>query len=264
MTYESLRCEADAGIAWITLHRPEKLNALSPAMQAELRTALGQLAGDGKTRCAVLTGAGRAFCAGADLTGEEARLSPEEPVDLGASLESHFNPTIRALCRVPFPTVAAVNGPSVGAGMSLALACDLVVAARSAYFSQAFCNVGLVPDAGSTYFLPRLVGPARAAGLMMLGEKISAQRAEDWGLVWRCVEDAELIPSARALARDLAQRPTRALTLCREALLASSRNDLDTQLDLERDLQRRAGTTRDAIEGIRAFGEKREPHFTGQ
>jgi 2-(1,2-epoxy-1,2-dihydrophenyl)acetyl-CoA isomerase len=263
MSYQDLRCEEEDGVAWITLQRPEKLNALSPAMQAELRDALTCLAKNGATRCLVLTGAGRAFCAGADLTGEEARFSTELPVDLGASLERDFNPTIRALCNVPFPTVAAVNGASVGAGMSLALACDLVVVARSAYFSQAFCNVGLVPDAGSTYFLPRLVGSARAAGLMMLGERISAERAEEWGLVWRCVDDAKLLATVRALARELSLKPTRTLMLCRAALLASSVNDLDAQLDLERDLQRSAGLTRDAWEGIRAFAEKRSPRFSG-
>ena len=264
MDYENLRCEENQAVAWITLQRPEKRNALSPAMQQELRDALTRLELRGTARCLVLTGEGQAFCAGADLTGEDASFDDAEPPDFGASLERNFNPTIRALCSAPFPTIAAVNGPSVGAGMSLALACDFVLAARSAFFSQAFCNVGLVPDAGSTFFLPRYVGLARAKGLMMLGDRITAAQAEAWGLVWRCVEEGALLDAARELARDLACKPTRTLVLCRRAVLASAVNDLDAQLDLERDLQRLTGLTTDAREGIRAFAEKRAPRFEGR
>jgi 2-(1,2-epoxy-1,2-dihydrophenyl)acetyl-CoA isomerase len=264
MRYETLRCESKGAVAWITLDRPEKLNALSPGMQQELRDALAELEAGGETRCAVLTGAGRAFCAGADLAGEDTQFSDDHKPDLGASLERNFNPTIRALCQAPFPTIAAVNGPSVGAGMSLALACDFALAGRSAWFSQAFCNIGLVPDAGSTWFLPRLVGPARASALVMLGERIPAERAEAWGLIWRCVEDAELVDAASELAAELGSKATRTLVLSRQALRAAATQDLDAQLDLERDLQRVVGWTDDAREGIEAFGQKRTPNFRGR
>lgn len=263
MKYETLRCELDQDVAQITLNRPEKLNALTPQMQAELRQALARLESEGSTRCLVLIGAGRGFCAGADLSSGDFPVDENGEIDLGLSLELDFNPTIRALTRAPFPTVAAVNGPCVGAGMSLALCCDLVLAARSAYFSQAFCNVGLVPDAGSTYFLPRLLGLSRATGMMLLGQKISAEAAAEWGLIWRCVDDDALLAEAHQFARELCRKPTRTLALCRRALLASSVNDLDRQLDLERDLQRTAGRTRDAQEGLTAFREKRTARFTG-
>lgn len=262
MSFETLRCEVEGGVAQITLCRPAKLNALDSQMQSEFRQALAALETEKAARCLVLSGAGRGFCAGADL-GAELPLDENGEPDLGRSLERDFNPTIRTLIRAPFPTVAAVRGPCVGAGMSLALACDLIVAARSAYFSQAFSNVGLVPDAGSTHFLPRILGRSRAAGMALLGTKLSAEEALEWGLVWRCVEDAELPAEARALAEELARKPTQTLVLCRQALLASAVNDLDAQLDLERDLQSVAGRTRDAREGIRAFAEKRKPRFTG-
>jgi 2-(1,2-epoxy-1,2-dihydrophenyl)acetyl-CoA isomerase len=261
--YESLDCQRDGSVARITLNRPARLNALTPELQAELRSALSRLADDGKTRCLILTGAGRGFRAGSDLVDADLPLDEEGLVDLGESLERDFNPTVVALTRAPFPTIAAVNGPCVGAGMSIALACDLVVAARSAYFYQAFCNVGLVPDAGSTYLLPRALGAARAAGLMLLGRKLPAEDAAAWGLIWQCVPDEDLAREADELARELSEKPTRTLVLCRQALLATSLNDLDRQLALERELQRVAGRTGDTMEGIRAFREKRPPRFVG-
>jgi len=263
VSYEELACEVKDGVAQLTLRRPEKLNALTPQLQSELRDALAGLAAAGEARCLVISGEGRGFCSGADLGQGDDEVDEQGEVDLGASLERHFNPTIRALSAQPLPTVAAVRGPCVGAGMSLALACDFVVAARSAYFSQAFVNVGLVPDAGSTWFLPRLVGPARATALMMLGSRLAASEAEQWGLVWRCVEDETLAEAALELATELASKPTRTLLMCRQALRASATNDLDRQLDLERDLQRLAGRTEDAREGLRAFAERRPPRFTG-
>lgn len=262
MSSATLLCDIEGAVARITLHRSERLNALTPAMLAELRQIVSSLGG-GTIRCLILTGAGRAFCVGADLVSPELPTDERGEVDLGLSLERDFNPTVRALVRAPFPTVAAVNGPCVGAGMSLAMACDVVVAGRSAYFSQAFSNVGLVPDSGSSYFLPRLLGPARATGMVLLGDRLSAEQAANWGLVWRCVEDEDLHAQARELACELAGRPTRTLVLCRQALLASFRNDLDRQLDLERELQRTAGRTQDTMEGIKAFAEKRKPNFVG-
>jgi len=262
LDFETLRCEIDGPIAQITLQRPANLNALTPRMLAELREGVSALA-DKRIRCLILTGAGRGFCVGADLVDVELLHDEQGGIDLGLSLERDFNPTVRALARAPFPTLAAVNGPCVGAGMSLALACDVTLAARAAYFCQAFTNVGLVPDSGSTFFLPRLVGSARAAGMVLLGGRISAEQAAAWGLVWRCVDDAALLSEARDLARQLVERPTTTLVLCRQALIESSRNDLDQQLDLERNLQRITGRTHDTMEGIRAFAEKRKPRFLG-
>lgn len=261
MAYETITLVYADDVATLTLNRPDVLNSLSPTMIQELRDALKEVVGSG-ARAMLLTGAGRAFCSGADLAGGR-EMDDQGRVDLGKSIEQRYNPLVRALRDLPLPIVAAVNGPAAGGGASLALACDIVVAAKSAYFLQAFCNIGLIPDVGSTYFLPRLVGTARAKGLALLGERLPAEKAEAWGLIWRCVEDAELMKEAGAIAARLAKGP-KSLGLIKRALDGSLSRDLDGQLDTERDLQRLAGRTEDFFEGVSAFFQKRPAKFKGR
>jgi 2-(1,2-epoxy-1,2-dihydrophenyl)acetyl-CoA isomerase len=231
-------------------------------MHEDLRGAFKAIREDPSVRCLLITGAGRAFSSGADLAARREQGAGSK-LDLGDVLEKNFNPLIRNIRSLAFPVVAAVNGPAAGAGMSLALAADLVVAARSAYFLQAFCNIGLVPDAGSTYFLPRVAGAQRAAGLMLLGEKLPAEKAEEWGIIWKCVDDDALMAEATTIARRLASGP-KGLSLIKQAILASAGNDLDGQLDTEKSLQSQAGGTQDFVEGVSAFLEKREAKFQGR
>jgi 2-(1,2-epoxy-1,2-dihydrophenyl)acetyl-CoA isomerase len=251
------------GVATVTLNRPDKLNAFTEAMHRELALILDRVEADLSVRALLLTGAGRAFCAGQDL-GDRVMGEGEAPPDLGDTLERLYNPLVRRLCRLERPVVCAVNGVAAGAGANLALNCDLVLAARSARFIEPFCRLGLVPDAGGTWILPRLVGPARARGLALLGEPLSAEQAEAWGLIWRVVDDERLLDEAGALARHLASQATKGLGLIKRALLASANNGLDAQLDLERDLQREAGRSEDYAEGVRAFLAKRVPVFKGR
>jgi 2-(1,2-epoxy-1,2-dihydrophenyl)acetyl-CoA isomerase len=258
---ETLSVEQDGAVVTVTLNRPDKLNSFNEAMHGELRLALDRIEADGSVRAVLLTGAGRGFCAGQDLG--DRNVAADRDIDLGATLEAHYNPLIRRLRALDRPTVCAVNGVAAGAGANLALACDIVLAARSARFIQAFCKIGLVPDTGGTYFLPRLVGEARARGLALLGEPLSAEQAEAWGLVWKCVDDERLLAEARALAQQLAAGPTKGLGLIKRALRASLANDLERQLDLERDLQREAGRSADYREGVSAFMQKRQPVFRG-
>jgi 2-(1,2-epoxy-1,2-dihydrophenyl)acetyl-CoA isomerase len=218
---------------------------------------------DRATRVLVLTGAGRGFCAGQDL-GDRAVAPGGAPVDLGASIERNYMPLVLALRELPLPVVCAVNGVAAGAGANIALACDLVIAARSASFIQAFARIGLVPDSGGTYFLPRLVGSARALGLALLGDKLSAEQAAEWGLIWKCVDDAALGPTVEAIVEQFAKAPTRGLAAIKRALNASPGNTLDAQLTLERDLQRELGYSDDYREGVAAFVAKRTPQFTGR
>src|SRR6267142_3847370 len=231
----SILVSQEAGVLAITLNRPDKLNAFNPEMHRLLRKALERAADEPEVRALLLTGSGRGFCAGQDLS--ERNLEPgAAPIDLSVSIGSHYNPLVRRLRALPKPIVCAVNGVAAGAGANLALACDLVVAARSASFVQSFSKLGLVPDAGGSYFLPRLVGSARAMGLALLAEKLDADEAARWGLIWKVVDDAELPSVARATAEKLASGPTKGYGLLKKAMHASAGNLLDAQLDLERDL----------------------------
>jgi 2-(1,2-epoxy-1,2-dihydrophenyl)acetyl-CoA isomerase len=250
----------EAGVLTLTLNRPDKLNAFTPEMHKLLRDALEQALDDPGVRAVLLTGAGRGFCAGQDLSERKA----DAPIDLSVSLGSHYNPLVRRLRSLPKPVVCAVNGVAAGAGANIALACDIVLAARSASFVQSFAKLGLVPDCGGTYVLPRLVGSARAMGLALLSERLSAEDAERWGLIWKAVEDARLAEEAGSLARTLAAGPTKGYGLIKKALYASSGNLLDAQLDLERDLQREAGSSEDYREGVAAFLQKRPPSYKGK
>jgi 2-(1,2-epoxy-1,2-dihydrophenyl)acetyl-CoA isomerase len=262
METATIRLEIDSGVARITLDQPDKLNAFSRAMHADLRGVLARVEADDSIRAVVIAGAGRAFCAGQDLA--DLSFEPGNMTDLGELIDSNFNPLIRRLRALPKPVIARVSGIAAGAGASLALACDIVVAARSASFLQAFVNIGLVPDSGSTWFLPQRVGQARALGLAMLGERLPAERAEQWGLIWKCVDDDALDGEVDALARRLAAMPTRALAAIKKTIGAAHGNDLDRQLDLERDLQRELGSSGDYSEGVNAFLQKRKPVFTGR
>ncbi len=259
---ETIRLDYRDDYAVVTLNRPERLNSFNAEMHETLSARLDDAAAS-SARALLLTGEGRGFCAGQDLQDRNVERGAGEP-DLGDSLERYYNPLIRRLRGLDIPVVCAVNGVAAGAGANIALACDIVLAARSASFIQAFCKIGLVPDSGGTWILPRLVGTARATGLALLGEKLSAERAEAWGLIWRCVDDDALSGEAHALARHLAAQPTSGLALIKRAFRGSLHNTLDQQLDLERDLQRAAGRTVDYREGVAAFVEKRKPVFKGR
>jgi 2-(1,2-epoxy-1,2-dihydrophenyl)acetyl-CoA isomerase len=256
----SVLVSQDSGVLSLTLNRPDKLNAFNPEMHKLLRDALERAIDEPGVRAVLLTGAGRGFCAGQDLSERKA----DAPIDLSVSLGSNYNPLVRRLRALPKPIVCAVNGVAAGAGANIALACDIVLAARSASFMQSFSKLGLVPDSGGTYFLPRLAGTARAMGLALLGERLSAEEAQRWGLIWKAVDDARLGEEAASLARKLAAGPTKGYGLIKKAIYASSGNSLDSQLDLERDLQREAGLSEDYREGVAAFLEKREPSYKGK
>jgi 2-(1,2-epoxy-1,2-dihydrophenyl)acetyl-CoA isomerase len=263
MTFTTIEFVIEDGLARLTLDRPDRLNSFNAQMHEEVREAMETVQRDDSIRCLLISGNGRGFCAGQDLSDRNVAPDADSP-DLGESLEQKYNPLIRSLTRLEKPVICAVNGVAAGAGANIALACDIVIAAESAKFIQSFCNIGLVPDSGGTWTLPRLVGRARALGMALLGERISARQAEDWGLIWKCVADEELASTAEQMARHLATQPTRGLGLIKRAMLASSDNSLDDQLDLERDLQRLAGRSDDHREGVSAFMEKREPEFKGR
>jgi 2-(1,2-epoxy-1,2-dihydrophenyl)acetyl-CoA isomerase len=259
----SILVSQDGGVLSITLNRPDRLNAFNPEMHALLKAALERAREDPDVRAVLLTGAGRGFCAGQDLS--ERNVAPgAAPIDLAVTIGSYYNPLVRRMRELPKPIVCAVNGVAAGAGANLALACDLVIAARSASFLQAFSRIGLLPDSGGTYFLPRLAGTARAMGLALLADKLSAEDAERWGLIWKAVDDDALQKDALTVAQTLASGPTKAYGLIKKAIYASAGNSLDAQLDLERDLQREAGYSEDYREGVSAFMAKRKPVFKGK
>lgn len=262
MNFATLLFSIDQGVALVSLNRPEQLNSFTAQMHGELRSALKLVRKNPEVRVLLLTGEGRGFCAGQDL-GERNVAPGEAPPDLGQSIEAFYNPLIRELRDLPLPVICAVNGVAAGAGANLPLACDLVLAARSASFIQAFCKLGLIPDSGGTWLLPRLVGMARAKSLALLGNRLSAEQAEQWGLIHQCVDDDALRDEALRLARHLASQPTYGLALIKRSLNASLHNSFDQQLDLERDLQRLAGRSEDYREGVSAFMEKRSPVFKG-
>lgn len=261
MAYETILFDVADGVATITLNRPEKMNTFSEQMHADLKSIMPELSKD-EIRAVLITGAGRAFGAGADLT--ESDPTDPDKFDAGETLEKNYNPLILFLRNLDKPVISAVNGPAAGASVSLALAADICLAAKSSYFLQAFCHIGLVPDAGGTYFLPRLVGSAKAMGLALLGDKIPAEEAERLGLIWKVIDDDQLMIEANSLALRLAKGPTKGLAMIKQAMNASLGNTLEEQLDVERDLQRKAAKTADFIEGVTAFSEKRKPNFTGE
>jgi 2-(1,2-epoxy-1,2-dihydrophenyl)acetyl-CoA isomerase len=262
MAYDTILFSVDGGIARLTLNRPDKLNSFNTQMHGEVREALSGLPGQG-ARVLVLTGAGRGFCAGQDL-GDRAVAPGTQGVDLGESIEKHYKPLVLALNTLPMPVIAAVNGVAAGAGANIALACDIVIAARSASFVQAFVKLGLLPDSGGTWTLPRLVGQSRALGLTLLGNKLPAETAAAWGMIWQCVEDAELQTTVDALAQQFAAAPTRGLAATKAAIRGSGEHSLAEQLDIERDAQRELGRSADYAEGVAAFIGKRTPNFTGR
>ncbi|MEM8659499.1 MAG: 2-(1,2-epoxy-1,2-dihydrophenyl)acetyl-CoA isomerase PaaG [Pseudomonadota bacterium] len=263
MSFENIEFEIDDGVAILRLNRPDALNSFTVDMHLEVREVLTHAAEDKSVRCVLLTGNGRGFCAGQDLN--DRSVSPGEAMpDLGHSVETYYSPLITLLSTMEKPVICAVNGVAAGAGANIALACDIVIAGRSASFIESFCKLGLIPDSGGTWILPRLVGMARAKGLAMLGPKIKAEQAEAWGMIWQCVDDDDLMPTALELAQQMATQPTRGFAFTKQAFAASAANTLETQLELERDLMRAAGKTHDYQEGVQAFLEKREPVYRGE
>lgn len=263
MTFDTLAVARTDGVVRITLNRPDRLNSFTAAMHRELAGVLDDAAADTAVRALLLTGAGRGFCAGQDLA-DRAVAPGSAPVDLGDSVERYYSPLIRRLAAMPKPVVCAVNGVAAGAGANIALACDIVIAARSARFIQSFANIGLIPDSGGTWVLPRLIGQARALGLALTGEPLPAERAEAWGMIWKCVDDAALLPEAEALATKFAAGPTRGLAATKRLIRQASLRTLDDELDRERDAMRELGATADYQEGVAAFLAKRPAVFTGR
>jgi len=259
MAYETIEFKLEGGIARLTLNRPDRLNSFTVRMHEEVADALASLHG---ARVLVITGAGRGFCAGQDL-GDRA-VAPGEAVDLGHSVETYYNPLIRRITSLPFPVVARVNGVAAGAGANIALACDMVVAAKSARFIQSFASIGLIPDSGGTWVLPRLVGQARALGLALTAEPLPAEKAAEWGLIWKAVDDEALDAEVDALAARFAAAPTRGLARIKAMIRASWEHSLDEELERQRDAMRELGYSEDYREGVAAFMEKRKPNFTGR
>jgi len=262
MAYQDILFELQGGIARLTLNRPDKLNSFTARMHGEVADALTRIETEG-ARVLVFTGAGRGFCAGQDLS-ERRPGADGAPPDLGETVDKFYAPLVRRLQALPLPVVVGVNGVAAGAGANLAFSGDIVIAKESASFIQSFCKLGLIPDTGGTYALPRLVGRARALGLALLGDKLAARQAEQWGLIWQCVPDDEFDAALERLAQHFAQAPTKGLAFTKRALQASLGNDLVTQLDLERDMMRELGRSADYAEGVAAFLDKRAPQFQGR
>ena len=261
MSYQEIEVQSFENITTIRLNRPKQLNSFTAVLCGEVYDALLHADTDTTVRCICITGNGKAFCAGQDLA--EVGVDTDKPKELESILQDSINPIVRKVSECNTPVVAAVNGVAAGAGANFALACDLVLASRSAKFLQAFRHVGLLPDAGGTWLLPRLAGPARAKGMALLGEPISAQQAEDWGLIWQCVDDEQFAQETQNLCHKVASGPTLAFALGKKAMLEAQNNSLSTQLDLERDFQQAASKSHDYTEGVQAFLQKRKPVFTG-
>ena len=259
MAYETIDFKTDGAIARLTLNRPDRLNSFTVQMHEELRDSLGSL---GDARVLVLTGAGRGFCAGQDLN--DRAVAPGETVDLGETVEKYWNPLVRTLATMPQPVIARINGVAAGAGANIALACDIVVAAKSAKFIESFSAIGLIPDSGGTWHLPRLIGQARALGLALTGEPLSAEKAAEWGLIWKAVEDDALDAEVDAIASNLASLPPLGLAATKEMIRSSWQYSLDEELTRQAGAMRRLGFTEDYREGVAAFLEKRQPSFTGR
>ena len=257
--YETILFAVDDGVARLTLNRPDRLNSFTVQMHEEVADALARLEG---ARTLVLTGAGRGFCAGQDLA--DRAVAPGESVDLGESVEVRYNPLIRSLTSLPMPVIARVNGVAAGAGANIALACDIVVAAKSARFIQSFAAIGLIPDSGGTWALPRLVGQARALGLALTGDPLPAEQAAEWGLIWKAVDDDRLDEEVDSLAARFASGPTRGLARIKKMIRESWDHDLERELNLQRDAMRELGYSDDYREGVAAFMEKRKPNFSGK
>jgi 2-(1,2-epoxy-1,2-dihydrophenyl)acetyl-CoA isomerase len=262
MEFKTIKLSVDGAVATLALNRPERLNALNVAVHAEIREALTQVESNAAIRCLVITGEGRAFCSGQDLT--DRVMTENTQIDTGASLDRDYNPLVRRLVAFPIPTIAAVNGPAVGAGANLALGCDILLMARSAYIQEAFARIGLVPDAGGTWLLPRIVGLKRALAMCLTAEQVPADECQRIGIAYKVFDDATFRADVAKAAALLAMGPTLAYRLMKQALNASFTNDLNAQLDLERDLQREAGRSQDFREGVKSFLEKRMPRYQGK
>lgn len=261
--YKTLEFEINDGAAILTLNRPDRLNSFTIEMHEEMQNALTRIETDKSIRALLLTGAGRGFCAGQDLN--DRSVAPgSEPVDLGHACETYWNPMVRRLSEMPIPVICAVNGVAAGAGANVALACDIVLAAKSAKFIQSFANIGLIPDSGGTWVLPRLIGQARALAITLTGEPIKAEKAENWGMIYKAVDDEALLEDATALAKRLAKGPTKGLAETKKRIRLSAQNTLTEELDHERDAMRMLGNSSDYAEGVASFLEKRTPTFTGQ
>ncbi len=263
MKFETIIFNIEKNLASLTLNRPDRLNSFTGQMHEEIRSAFDMIDQDGSVRCLYITGSGRGFCAGQDLN-DRAVKPAAKPRDLSESTDQNYNPLIRRITSLPMPVICAVNGVAAGAGANIAFACDIVFAAKSAKFIQAFCRLGLIPDSGGTYSLPRLIGTARALAITLTGEPIMAEKAENWGMIYKAVEDDLLQEEALKLAAYFTSQPTKGLALIKKAIRASFDHNLDQQLDLESSYQREAGYCEDYKEGVDAFLHKREPKFTGQ
>ncbi|MBL4764507.1 MAG: 2-(1,2-epoxy-1,2-dihydrophenyl)acetyl-CoA isomerase [Colwellia sp.] len=263
MSFSTISYQIEQGVAVLTLNRPASLNSFNSQMHDEVREAMKDARDNKSVRCLVITGTGRGFCAGQDLSDRAVKVTDEAP-DLGESVEKNYNPLIRNIMTMEKPVLCAVNGVAAGAGASIALACDIVLAAKSAKFIQAFCKIGLVPDSGGTFNLVRALGLPRAKALALLGDKLSAEQAQSWGMIWQCVDDEKLMDETMTLALHLATQPTKGLAKIKELMNNSFSTPMHQQLELEKYAMRELGRTSDYREGVSAFMEKRQPTFTGE